>query len=137
MLSIVSSRQHNDCGVCAVACATGVSWDEADQSIFGAVKPRNRAATGRKLIRGLPLGWKALSHRMKGVCFNNYRGWPDVPALLPHQRAIIKVHYEDSRYGHWIVWDGSHVYDSNHRVPELPTQYPYRPLGYIILEEEL
>lgn len=81
--------------------------------------------------------WNALSHRTKGVCFNNYRGWPDVPALLPHQRAIIKVHYEDARCSHWIVWDGSYVYDSNHRVPELPTQYPYRPLGYIILEEEL
>lgn len=146
MRSIVKPLEKNSCGSCALACLTGLRWIDAKAEIvLGRAKrkpdgdPKKRHAnptTGLDLISAAPaLGWTATT-RCKGLPINE-SDWATVAHWAGSNPAIVKVHYEDSRMSHWVVWDETgYIYDSNFDSRMDPDEYPYKPLSVIVFKED-
>jgi hypothetical protein len=134
----VNVRHHglDDCGVCALATALVIPWGQAKDAIFDDGLPHKKYATStRDLIRGAHLlGYASIFGKAKGVRIG--KTWTDIP-LSAGQVAITAVHYENTRMGHWVVWDGLCVWDSNFDGPRRADAYDYIPLRFIVLEEDI
>lgn len=142
MTGLQSTRVHvrhhglDDCGVCALATALEITWEEARDAIFDDGLPHKKfATTTRDVVRGAHLrGYRSIFGKAKGVKIG--KTWGDIP-LDTDQIAIVNVHYADTRMGHWVVWDGEFVWDCNFPGPLSPVDYGYAPLKFIVLEEEI
>jgi len=152
-VNIVKSQEKNDCGICALACATGRPWHEVKAAIWAGRVARRLAAkkmfanssihdhdscatTGKDLIDAANrLGYEAVTR-----CRPCPMGvWPYVPTTAVRTCfAVVKVQYQNRRMSHWIVYDGTLVYDNGDPVPEplwvagKTSGYALAPLSYIL-----
>lgn len=133
---IVRSLDKNDCGTCALACATGRSWVQARAAIAsgrarrGVKEPEHLTSgtSGRDLIDGaLRLGWVGDRCRPVKVDWSNF-------VVETPQFAIVKVQYADVRVSHWVAYQDFTVYDSNYPDPMRGCEYFFAPLSGIIFK---
>lgn len=156
-MNIVKSKEKNDCGICALACATGRPWHIVKAAIWaGRVErqiarfstgrtdflpePNESCATsGRDLIDAASrLGFIAPDNRCKG-CPIVKGTWDDLQMIIGQANKgglvcfmIVKVQYQNVRASHWVVYDGHNIFDSNYEQPTLPRTFGYIPLSYVL-----
>ncbi len=120
--ALVKSRATDDCGVCAVANAKGVSWATAALRIFGDAFSNKLKfnTTTRKIAAALHLD----SFKLIRV-----KDWHDIPDL-----SVVKVicsAQEGTGNWHWVVWRDGMVWDSTYGLPVTPDRYRHRLVSYL------
>lgn len=121
-IMMVRSREQNDCGVCAVANALGISWPSAALRLFNIHFSAKRyfGTTTRRV---------AAAMRMTDFKLIRVKAWHDIP-----DKSIVKVipsACEGTGSWHWVVWRDGMVWDGMRSLPLTPDRYNHRLVSYL------
>lgn len=131
---MIVSTKSNDCGVCALANALDVTWQDAKELIWPkGRKGKNYYTTTKNLIEAInrsnaDIGSSPLCQTR--LMPNTKRAWPK------QGMYIVKVRPRGCKphNWHWVACDGKKVYDNQYSKPIPIEEYRLKPYGYIEIE---
>lgn len=128
---MILSSGLNDCGVCALANALGISWKDSKNLIWPkGRRGQNYYTTTKQLIEALrKYGIKIKQNKLES---NHEREWPQTISIVKVRPRGCKKHN-----WHWVTCDGTYVYDNHYNKPKLIERYELNPMGYINIGENI